>query len=325
MISISSSSKSLTPNNQVVFSELKAIMQNSFDAARSLEGGKLANYIPELAKVNPELFAASFIPIKNCQKIEDAAPMHFGDFSRPFTLQSTSKPFSYAFLSHLLGEKIVHRKIGVEPSGEAFNSIVELEKKYNRPFNPMINSGAIAVAGLLLDTLGDQAQEKTLEFFSELAGEKLKINQAVFLSEKQTAHRNRSIAHLLRSFDIIGDRIEEALDLYFLLCSLEVNTKSLAQMTLNLVDDSLHTLSPEIKRNTQSLMFTCGMYDSSGEWAFEVGLPGKSGVSGGLLVTIPHVGVLATYSPKINEYGHSVRSEYFVKSVIKTLNWHIFN
>lgn len=324
MNSSSASQKELTPNNQVTFLELKAILQNSFDAARSLEGGKLANYIPELAKVNPELFAASFIPTHHCQRVEEAGPLHLGDFTRAFTLQSTSKPFSYAFLSHLLGEKIVHRKIGVEPSGEAFNSIVELEKRYNRPFNPMINSGAIAVAGLLIDTLGENATEKTLSFFHELAGEKLKVNQAVFQSEKATAHRNRSIAHLLRSFDIIGDRIEEALDLYFTLCSLEVSTKTLAQMSLHLVDNTKTLLSPEIKRNTQSLMFTCGMYDTAGEWAFEVGLPGKSGVSGCLFVTIPQTGVLAIYSPKINDHGHSVRSEYFVRSIVKNLNWHLF-
>lgn len=317
--------KPRSTKNQVSFLEFKAILQNSFDAARSLDSGKLADYIPELAKINPELFGASFIPALNCQKIAESAPLHLGDFSRQFTLQSTSKPFSYAYLLHLLGEKIVHRKIGVEPSGEAFNSIVELEKRYNRPFNPMINSGAIAVSGLLVDTLGAEARDKTMDFFSQLAGEKLHVNQAVFQSEKMTAHRNRSIAHLLRSFEIIGDRIEETLDLYFTLCSLEVNTKTLANMALHLVDDSKTVLAPEIKRNTQSLMFTCGMYDTAGEWAFEVGLPAKSGVSGCLFVTIPNTGVLVVYAPKINEHGHSIRSEYFVRTVVKSLNWHIFN
>lgn len=314
-----------TSKTRVTQSEFKAILQNSFDAARSLNAGKLADYIPELQKINPELFAVSFFPITNCDTIIEADSLSIGDYSRPFTIQSASKPFSYAYLSTLLGEKIVHRKIGVEPTGEVFNSIVELEKRYNRPFNPMINSGAIAIAGLLIDTLGESALEKTLDFFSNLAGERLKINHAIFQSEKLTAHRNRSIAHLLRSFDIIGERIEETLDLYFSLCSLEVNAKSLAKMATHLVDSNSLIFTSEIKRNTQSLMFTCGMYDTAGEWAFEVGLPGKSGVSGCLFITIPQTGALAVYSPKINEHGHSVRGEYLIRSISKSLNWHIFN
>ncbi len=315
----------MNEKSQIHQNEFKTIMQNNYDASRSINSGQLASYIPELAKINPDLFAISFLPVKNCQKIIDANEINLGDFSRPFSLQSASKPFSYAYLSNLIGEKLVHKKIGVEPSGEVFNSIVELEKRHNRPFNPMINSGAIAIAGLLIDTLGDSALLKTLDFLSELANEKLKVNQSIFQSEKMTAHRNRSIAHLLRSFDIIGDQIEEALDLYFSLCSLEVNTKTLAKMALHLVDDTSREFSPEIKRNTQSLMFTCGMYDSAGEWAFEVGIPGKSGVSGCLFATIPNAGALAIYSPRINDHGHTVRGEYFTRTTIKSLGWHIFN
>lgn len=305
--------------------ELRAVVQNSFDGAKSLEGGALADYIPELSKINPELFAVSFLPNSSAADQLKSGEIHLGDFSRFFTLQSAAKPFQYAFLLTLLGEKIVHRKIGVEPSGEAFNSIVELEKKYNRPFNPMINSGAIAVSGLLIDTIGEQALDRTIGFMSELAQEKLRVNNSVFQSEKLTAHRNRSIAHLLRSFNIIGDKIEETLDLYFALCSLEVNTKLLAQMGASLTDANNKLLTPEIRKNVLSLMFTCGMYDTAGEWAFEVGLPAKSGVSGCIFLCIPNTGALVAYSPRINEHGHSVKGEYFIKSVIKGLNWHVFN
>ncbi len=302
-------------------SELKIVLQNTFDACKSLDQGKLADYIPELQKVSPQLFAVSFKPWKKSSFTDE---FHLGDASTMFSLQSTSKPFSYAYLLTLIGEKNVHKKIGVEPSGEAFNSIVELEKKFNRPYNPMINSGAIAVAGLLVQELGEQALPKTLQFFSDLAGEQLKINKAIFTSEKETAHRNRSIAHLLRSFNIIGDQIEEALDLYFSLCSIEVNTKILANMASHLIEKQSPMLRPEISKNVLSLMFTCGMYDTAGEWAFEVGLPAKSGVSGCLFVSVPKVGSLALYSPRINEHGHSVRSEYFVKTLVKSTGWHIF-
>lgn len=288
-----------------------------------LETGAPASYIPELAKADPKGFA---IAIVTCTGQVYLA----GSTEHKFTLQSASKPFVYGMALQEFGREFMRSRVGVEPSGEAFNSIVELEKNTHRPYNPMINSGAIAVSSFIQDTKKAKRLDRIIKLFSDYVGHDVSVDLDVFQSEKKTAHRNRSIAHLLRHFEIIGDDIEESLDLYFQQCSILVNTPDLAMMAATLANGGVQPVSKkqmiqsEFVPDILSLMFTCGMYDSAGEWAYTVGLPAKSGVSGGLLTVVPGVMGIATYSPLIDLQGHSVRGVHAVRDIVNKYNLNIF-
>ncbi len=290
---------------------------------QSLSTGATASYIPELAKADPNGFA---IAVVTC----DGLVYQAGNIEHNFTLQSASKPFVYGMALEEHGREFMRSRVGVEPSGEAFNSIVELEKNTHRPYNPMINSGAIAVSSFIHDTKNMKRLDRILGLFADYVGHDVTVDENVFLSEKKTAHRNRSIAHLLRHFEIIGDDIEESLDLYFKQCSILVNTTDLAMMAATLANGGVQPKSKKVIVKKEhvpdilSLMFTCGMYDSAGEWAYTVGLPAKSGVSGGLLTVVPGKMGIATYSPLIDGQGHSVRGVHAVRDIVNQYNLNIF-
>jgi glutaminase len=283
----------------------------------SCKDGSPATYIPELAKANPDHFAIVVATV-------DGKIYQVGDASVEFSMQSTSKPFTYGMILQDMGRVFVMSKVGVEPTGEAFNSIVELEKNTHRPYNPMINSGAIAISSFI------RSEEEMITFFSRMAGKKLKIDQTVFESEKNTAHRNRSIAHLLRHFGVIEGNIDASLDLYFKQCSFMVSTTDLAIMASTLANRGIHphskekALQEEFVGDVLSLMFTCGMYDTSGKWAYSVGVPAKSGVSGAIFGVIPGQMGIAVYSPNINDHGHSVRALKVFQDLSRELNLSIF-
>lgn len=300
------------------------ILENIFQKYLPLNAGELAVYIPELKTVDPGLFALSVT-------LTSGEQFSVGNKDFLFTLQSTSKPFSYGLALKENGHHQVHAKVGVEPTGEAFNSIIELEKKTHRPFNPMINSGAIAIANLIQGKNETERELKILNHYSELAGRPLSINQNVFQSEKKTGHRNRAIAHLLRHFNVIGDDIEESLDLYFKQCSINVNVNDLSMMAATMANEGIHPLSKkviyssEISRDIIGLIFTCGMYDTAGDWAFHVGIPAKSGVSGAMFATIPGKMGIAVFSPLIDSHGHSVRGVQAMTEIAKELQLNLFN
>nr|BDT29020.1 glutaminase A [Bacteriovorax sp. HI3] len=285
--------------------------------------GATASYIPELAKVNPDYFGIAVVTV-------DGEVYSAGDVAQNFTLQSASKPFVYGMALEEHGREFIRGRVGVEPSGEAFNSIVELEKNTHRPYNPMINSGAIAISSYIQDKDQTKRLERVLNLFGDYVGHPVSVDEAVFLSEKKTAHRNRSIAHLLRHFDVIGDDIEESLDLYFKQCSVLINTVDLATMAATLANngvqpkDQKQVIKEEYVSDILSLMFTCGMYDTAGEWAYTVGLPAKSGVSGCILAVVPGKMGIAAYSPLIDQHGHSVRSVNAIKDLVKKYNLSIF-
>lgn len=302
---------------------LNQFLEELVNKYRPEKSGATASYIPELSHVNQDLFG--LVVVTNEGKIYSA-----GDVDHKFTLQSASKPFVYGMALEELGRDFVRSRVGVEPSGEAFNSIVELEKHTHRPYNPMINSGAIAISSFIQDKKDQTRLERTLKVFSEYAGHDVSIDKAVFESEKQTAHRNRSIAHLLRHFQIIGDDIDASLDLYFQQCSVLFNTVDLGFMAATLANGGVHpktgkqVLKKEFVPDLLSLMFTCGMYDSAGEWAYTVGLPAKSGVSGCLLAVVPGKMGIAAFSPLIDKQGHSVRSVHAIEELVKKYKLSIF-
>lgn len=297
--------------------DLQALINDLYHKYKDLKEGHTATYIPELAHADPENFAIVITTVSG-------EVFFCGDHEVLFSLQSASKPITYGLVLENYGREFILSKVGVEPTGEAFNSIVELEKNTHRPYNPMINSGAIAISSLVKD------EEKLIEHFSKYVGRRLHYDEKVFLSEKKTAHRNRSIAHLLRHFNVIGDDIEESLDIYFKHCSIMVSTRDLSLIAASLANGGINpktqekALEAKYVGDVLSLMFTCGMYDSSGEWAYSVGIPAKSGVSGGIFGVVPGKMGIAVYSPRIDQKGHSVRGLQVFRELSHKLGLSIF-
>lgn len=297
--------------------DIKNILSKLHDTYRTCREGVKASYIPELAKANEDHFAIVITTV-------EGEVYKIGDYAVEFSMQSTSKPFSYGLVLEEMGRVFVMSKVGVEPTGEAFNSIVELEKNTHRPYNPMINSGAIAISSFI------PGEERMIYFFSQFAGRKLEISEKIFESEKGTAHRNRSIAHLLRHFGVLEGNIDASLDLYFKQCSFMVNTVDLSAMAATLANRGVHphkhqrALLEDYVGDVLSLMFTCGMYDTSGKWAYSVGIPAKSGVSGAIFGVVPGEMGIAVYSPNINDHGHSIRGLKVFQDLSREMNLSIF-
>jgi glutaminase len=285
--------------------------------------GEVATYIPELGKADPEDFGI-------CIATADGRIFEAGDSDRLFTIQSISKPFTFGMALEAHGQEKISRHVGVEPSGDAFNSI-ELEKGTNRPFNPMINAGAITVSALLYEHYGDEALEQMLARFSAAAGRELSVDEDVYQSESRTGHRNRAIAHLLLNFGMIGEKVEPALDLYFKQCSILVNSRDLAVMGATLSNLGKNPVTGDdvfdIDRvkDMLSIMLTCGMYDYSGQWAYKVGVPAKSGVSGGVMAVVNRQLGVATYSPRLDARGNSCRGIDVSVDLAQELGLHAFD
>jgi glutaminase len=289
----------------------------------SVSGGKPADYIPELAKADPSWFGIAICTV-------DGEIYSVGDSSVVFTIQSISKPFMYGYALQHYGRAAVLKHVGVEPTGEAFNSIV-LDEVANRPFNPMVNTGAIAVAELMNGDTQEERIVNMLALFSSLAGHKLTIDEAVFHSELATGHRNRAIAYMMLNTGMIRRDPNEVLDLYFRQCSVALTCRDLAVMAATLANDGANPLTGEAVFETQyvrdmlSVMNSCGMYDYAGEWAYEVGMPAKSGVSGAIIAVIPGQIGLCVFSPPIDAQGNSVRGIRVCQEISHEFELHAFN
>jgi glutaminase len=302
---------------------LQELIEELHDKHAKNEHGEVATYIPELGKANPDDFGVSVVTA-------DGKVFDVGDSQRQFTIQSISKPFTFGMALEIYGQDKVAEHVGVEPSGDAFNSI-QLESGTNRPFNPMINAGAITVTALLYQRYGDEALERMLARFSAAAGRSLKVDEAVYQSESRTGHRNRAIAHLLLNFGMVREEVEPALDLYFKQCSILVNCRDLAVMAATLANLGKNPLTGEevydieAVKNMLSIMFTCGMYDYSGQWAYRVGVPAKSGVSGGVMAVVNRQIGLASYSPRLDKRGNSCRGIDVCVDLANELGLHAFD
>ncbi|HEY5931294.1 MAG TPA: glutaminase A, partial [Nitrospira sp.] len=289
----------------------------------SSNDGQVATYIPELGKANP-----SHLGI--CIATADGRVFEVGDCDQPFTIQSISKPFTFGIAIEELGHDTVFKHVGVEPSGDAFNSI-ELTEGSNRPFNPMINTGAITVTALLHARHGGGTLDHMLRRLSAAAGRQLCVDEAVYRSESRTGHRNRAIAHLLLNFGRVHDDVETALELYFKQCSILVTCRDLAMMSATLANMGVNPTTGEQAfdmrsvKDILSIMFTCGMYDFSGQWAYHVGVPAKSGVSGGVIAVVNRQLGIATYSPRLDKFGNSVRGIQVCQELASRLGLHAFN
>jgi glutaminase len=270
-----------------------------------LAEGEVATYIPELAKANPDWFAI-------CLATNDGHLYEIGDSEQPFTIQSISQPFVYGLALEDRSRDAVLRRIGVEPTGDAFNAI-SLESGSGRPLNPMINAGAIAASSMVAGHSPDDARARLLAVLSTYAGRPLAVDEAVYESERSTGHRNRAIGHRLRNFDIVTADPESALDLYLRQCSVAVTCRDLAFMAATLANGGVHPRSGErairedLVADVLSVMTTCGMYDFAGEWVYRVGMPAKSEVGGGILAVLPGQFGVGFFSPRRDVRGNSVR------------------
>lgn len=285
--------------------------------------GKVASYIPELARVDPDRFGIALVAV-------DGRSLAVGDAELPFTIQSASKPFVYGMAVDEHGRDRVLAKIGVQPVEEAFNAIA-LDEATNRPFNPMINAGAIAATDLLGGDTAEQRLSRLLAVFERGCGHPVEVDEQVFASERATGERNRALAHLMRSFGMIGPRLEETLELYFRQCSIKVTCRDLAMLGATLANQGVNPvtgermLSTSTVRNVLSVMHGCGMYNFSGEWDLRIGIPAKSGVGGGIVGVIPGLGGIATFSPRLDEKGNSVRGIAAFRILAERFHLHLFD
>jgi glutaminase len=286
------------------------------------DSGALADYIPELTKADPRHCGISLATI-------DGHVYEVGDSAVPFTIQSISKAFVFALALETLGAEHVEAVIGVEPSGEAFNSI--RLRADNRPFNPMVNAGAIACSGLICQAEGSGAFACILDTLGRFAGRKLEVDENVFLSERATGDRNRAIAYLLRNYGIVKVGVDEALDVYFRQCSVLVTARDLAVMAATLARRGVNpvtgeqVVSPYAVARTLSVMTSSGMYDYAGEWTYRVGIPAKSGVGGGIVAVLPAQLGLGTYSPLLDSHGNSVRGLRICETLSSHFDLHLLN
>lgn len=267
--------------------------------------GEVATYIPELATVPADQFGLAVASVKG-------RLWQQGDATAEFTIQSVSKAFGYCLALELCGREVVKQHVGVEPSGDAFNAIV-FDPHTNRPYNPMVNAGAITVSALIQQSQGAAALDLLLDRLSRAAGRPLGIAESVYRSEAATGHRNRAIAHLLVNAGAAAEPVEPALDLYFRQCAILVSATDLACMGATLANLGENPFTGDqvfdtaAVRDTLSVMFTCGMYDSSGHWALDVGIPAKSGVGGGMVGVVNRQLGIGSFSPRLDGNGHSVR------------------
>ncbi|MGJ3239863.1 MAG: glutaminase A [Anaerolineae bacterium] len=303
--------------------DLQALIDDLHVRYQPLNAGTVATYIPELAKANLNWFGIAIVTA-------DGTVYHAGDSEKTFTIQSVSKPFTYGIALEDCGREQVLEKVAVEPVGKTFNAIV-LDESTGRPPNPMINAGAIAIGDLIKGETLTNKLTRLLAKFKQFAGREVHMDAPVFTSERLTSHRNRAITNLLYASGTVTGEIEEVLDFYIQQCSLSINAVDLATMAGTLANQGVNPITGEralektYVRDVLSVMYSCGMYDSSGEWAYRVGIPAKSGVSGGLIGIVPQRMGIAVFSPPLDERGHSVRGLKVFEELSKALCLHVFD
>jgi len=302
--------------------QLQAVLDQ---ASAYTDRGKVAAYIPELAKEDPKQLGVSVC-------LPDGTMLSAGTVDVRFTLQSISKIFSLIIALCQNGQKHVFERVGKEPTGDPFNSIIKLETiKSHKPLNPMINAGAIAVAGMIQGKTIDERLNHVLDMLRKMTGNTtICVNEAVYCSEKTTADRNRALAWFLKDSGILTTDVEETLDLYFRYCSIEVSVKDIARMGMILAADGIDMQTgerffpEEVARICKTFMVTCGMYNASGEFAIDVGIPAKSGVAGGIMATVPQRMGIGVFGPSLDDKGNSVAGVKLLELLSKEWKLGIF-
>jgi glutaminase len=299
------------------------LLRTAHDRYAGHDQGAVADYIPALARANPEWFGLSLVGVTGT--VHEA-----GDADVAFTIQSISKAFVFALACAAVGHERVHDRVGVNNTGLAFNSVVAVELNGGSPMNPMVNAGAIATTALLPGADAEERWAHLQDGLSRFAGRALGIDDEVYRSESETNHRNRAIAQLLQSYDRLDGDPAETVDVYTRQCSLSVTAHDLAVMGATLADGGVNPLtgeqvvSAEVCRDTLSVLASCGLYERSGEWLFEIGLPAKSGVSGGMVAISPGKGAVGAFSPLLDGAGNSVRAQRACAYLSRALGLNLF-
>jgi glutaminase len=288
-----------------VISPVLTYLERLYDECLEIRGGDVATYIPQLGAADPDWFAVCVVTV-------GGHAYEVGDVDQRFTIQSISKPFAYGLALEDLGVDAVSARVGVEPTGDPFNSIT-VDEESNRPFNPMVNAGAIVTTSLVRGATAHAKLGRIMDAFGRFVGHDLWIDEEVFQSERASGDRNRAIAYLMRNFGMLDGDVDQMLDLYFRQCSVLVTCRDLAMAAATLANRGQNPVTGERALdghhvgNVLSVMQTCGMYDFAGEWTYTVGLPAKSGVSGGLLAVLPGQLGIGVLSPPLDARGNSVR------------------
>lgn len=285
--------------------------------------GHVANYIPALARIDIKKFGASILTL-------DGEHASYGDAEEPFSIQSISKVFSLTLVLNKIGDDL-WKRVHHEPSGNAFNSIVQLEMEKGIPRNPFINAGALVLSDILLEGVSKKDCLALILNFLHLVtnDQSIQSDEEVALSELNTAHRNLSLANFMKSCQNIKHDVKDVLDIYCHQCSISMNNKQLCRSLLFLAKEGFdpitksQVISQELARRINSIMMLCGHYDASGDFAYRVGLPGKSGVGGGIVVVVPDVGIISVWSPGLNKNGNSLAGTAALEALAKSLNWNI--
>lgn len=303
-------------------SPIQVYLEELHSRLASMDRGELASYIPELTKADPGWFGICLVTM-------DGVVYSVGDSAQAFTIQSISKPFVYATALADRGQAFVAGRVGVEPSGDAFNSI-SLNPQTGAPLNPMINAGAIASTSLVAGDTPEAQWHRIEASMSAFMGRDIRVDDAVYRSESETGFRNRAISWMLKNFGMIDGDPMASLENYFRQCSILVDCRDLAYMAATLANGGVHpvtgtrALPEEHVARVLSVMATCGMYDFAGSWLYEVGMPAKSGVGGGIIAVLPGRFGIGIFSPRLDEKGNSVRGIEVCKQLSRDFSLHVF-
>ena len=303
---------------------VKSVIDEAYAKFKDDSSGKNADYIPYLAKVDSNLFGIAAVSTDN-------QSVSVGDVDYSFSIQSISKVFTLALAMQDLGAEKVFEKVGSEPTGRPFNSVVAVVDMPSHTGNPLVNAGAIATTSLIQAKDAGERWNRILGFYNKAAGEKLSLIDEVYRSEAATNQGNRALAALLLKYERIYSDPLEAVDVYTKACSVGVNVKQLARMGATLANNGVNpatgeqVIKPEDIPEILSTMTMAGLYDGSGGWAWHVGLPSKSGVGGGILSIVPGKGAIAVFSPRLDEAGNSVKAQKVIAYVADKLDMDLFS
>jgi glutaminase len=304
--------------------DINSALKSAYLKYKGLKEGKNADYIPALAKVDPELFGITLVTT-------DGQSFDIGETKHEFSIQSISKVFTLADVLQNRGAKLVDDKIGVNATGGKFNSIIAIESnETHRAGNPLVNAGAITTVSYVPGANKDQRWQSIAGTMDAFSGRKLTVDPEIYKSETDTNTRNKAISYLLKNYEVLQGNPEEVLDLYTRQCSVLVNSHDLAVMGATFANGGVNPLtgaqvvSPDVVARTEAVMFTAGLYNTSGEWAFNVGVPAKSGVGGGIMAVVPGKFAVAAFSPRLDDAGNSVRAQRAIQQIVAQLGANIF-
>lgn len=313
----------LNTSDRGITPALTSFLEDLYDFYQPLNEGTVAQNIPELAKANPDWFGICAVDV-------DGKVFDIGHTTQDFSIQSISKPFVYGLALEDWGKDYVLERIGVEPTGEPFNSIMEQQEISRRRYNPMVNAGAIVTTSLIKGSDAAQRYNRLLDMFRRYIGRNVSIDLGVCNSKQISDHLNRAIAYMMLNFGLIEGDINEIINLYFQQCSLTINCHDLAVMAATLANVGLNPMTGEraidkkYVKNILSIMYTCGLYEFSGQWAYKIGLPAKSGLSGAIIGVVPNQMGIAVFSPALDQRKKSWRGVKVFEALSEEFELHIF-